>query len=233
MGKKTLILLLLFIATKLFSQYGIIEDKEGFVNIREQSNAKSKILDTVHSGRILYFFQVDEQIGEWLDCNYLRNNKNISGYIHKSRVKLIQTLKEIKPVSKKFELIFSNAQTIISIKKEPFIAKNNKLKYRKSNPECKEATYLYKINGKDVFGTDGDIPREQYGKSTISFQGTTIKLDTDKYFCPNLEYHKLNWDEKTDTYYLTASNGDGAGAYDVLWVIKNGKILAIETDIPF
>jgi hypothetical protein len=92
---------------------------------------------------------------------------------------------------------------------------------------------LDKINGKDVFGTDGTIPHEQYGKSTISYQGTTTKLDTEKLFCPNLEFHKLNWDKKTDTYYLTASNGDGAGAYDVLWIIRNGKILTIETDIPF
>lgn len=230
---KIIILFFLIYSTKVFSQYGIVEDKDGYVNIRSEQSAKSRIIDTLHSGRILYILFLDEQKGDWLDCSFARKGKNVSGYIHKSKVKLLTSFKKIKEKVVKNQVSFLNQKLNISITKEPFIAKNNKLKYRKRNPKSTEETYLQKINGKDFYGTDGDLPREQYGKSIIKYDSIITILKTETFFCPNLESHELYWDEKNNIYYLTTTNGDGAGAYVALWVIKEGKIIDIETDIPF
>jgi hypothetical protein len=222
---KIIIILFLFYSTKIFSQYGIVEDKDGYTNIRKEKSAKSEVVKKVQNGQVLYIFQPENDKEEWLDCS--------GGYIHRSRVKFISTYKNIKPKLLKTELNFENKNLKISIKKEPFIAKNNKLNYRKANPKNNEATYLEKINGKKFYGCDGGIPKNQYGNSTVTFNDQTTKLSTENLFEPTLDYHKLFWDKINDIYYLTTSNSDGAGGYEVLWKIKDGKITQREIDYGF
>ena len=57
MRTKIILLFVFFITNKLFSQYGIIEDKDGFVNVRDKKSTNGKIVDTFHNGKILYFIE--------------------------------------------------------------------------------------------------------------------------------------------------------------------------------
>lgn len=218
----------------LFCQYGIVDDKDGFVNVRRGPSINDKIIDTFHNGKILYFLDLEDQKSEWLDCAYSRDKSESGGYIHKSKIKFINSFKKIKPILTKTEISFSNENTKILVRVEAFIAKNHKLKWYKNDPEDKNSnSWLALINGLEIHGADGTIPREKYGKSTIKYKGESAILPTETFYNPNKEYHELFWDDKIDTYYLTTSNGDGAGAYVAIWVISMGKVIKRICDIPF
>lgn len=232
--KKTYFFVFILLAQRIVAQYGIISDKDGFVNVRSEKSINGKIVDTFHNGRILYFLELDDEKSEWLDCTYTAGKGEKGGYIHKSRVKLVTDFKKIKPVLKKNQISFTNGQFKLNITVEKFVAKIHKLKWKKSSPNDKNSsTYLATIDNKGFVGCDGTIPLEQYGMSTIQFQGKTSILTTETFYNPNIDSHELYWDEKSDTYYLTTTNSDGAGGYVAMWVIKDGETKQRLYDIPF
>ena len=51
--------------------FGIVQDKDGFVNVRESKSSTSKVLDRLDDGEIVYHFGRE---GNWIDVNYLKNN---------------------------------------------------------------------------------------------------------------------------------------------------------------
>ncbi len=76
----------------LFCQFGVITDKDGFVNIRSSAEITNSIIETVKSGEIVYCFKAE---GDWLHVDYHLGEWNKSGYIHKSRVMLIDQFEEV------------------------------------------------------------------------------------------------------------------------------------------
>ena len=90
---KRILLALLFISHCSFAQvkdfFGIIKDNDGYVNIREKANIKSKIIGTLSNNTMVY-------IGEDPIGNWLKNEDN--GYIYKDRVQWIHHFKAIPSV---------------------------------------------------------------------------------------------------------------------------------------
>ena len=211
-----------------FGQFGIIADKDGFVNIRNSPKISNNIVDTLTSGQIVFCL---EEEGEWRPTSYHLNGQHCkSGYIHKSRIKLIDDFNKI-PYDKLTDSIvtFKKDSIKLVITKTKFNPRNNKLQYHKGNP----SSWLEKINGKEIFGVDGNVPKNQYGQITLTFGKEKIQLPIDNLFEPNLDYIAVNIDEKNKTIYISAMNSDGAGSYAVLWIIENGKFKQRITTIPF
>ena len=107
------------------------------------------------------------------------------------------------------------------------------LKYHKGDDSKNELNWLEKINGKEIWGTDGNIPKNQYGQITLTFGKEIIHLPIDNLFEPNLDNIKVNIDSKNKTIYISTMNSDGAGGYVVLWIIENGIFKQQITTIPF
>ncbi len=57
----------------------------------------------------------------------------------------------------------------------------------------------------------------------LKLADNSIHLLTENLFNPNLKATSLYLNKKNNSIYIIANNGDGAGAYSVIWVIKNGK----------
>lgn len=49
------------------------------------------------------------------------------------------------------------------------------------------------------------------------------KNSFDDLFEPSLYNTKINYDKKNNILYITSSNSDGAGGYEIVWVIEKGK----------
>lgn len=214
-----------------FGQFGIIVDKDGFVNIRSSAGISNNIVDTLSDGQIVFCFEAE---GEWFPVDYDLSRQNKSGYIHKSRVRFIEHFDNIPYSQLSDSSITFRIDTLsLRLTKVSFNPKANTLQYHQGNPAKNEATYLEKINGKKIWGTDGDVPKKQYGQAYLKIGNDKIYLPVDNLFEPNLGYTLVNIDKSKKTIYVSVLNSDGAGGYAVLWIIEKGKFKERITTIPF
>ncbi len=229
--KGTIIILTCILYQTTFGQFGIIADKDGFVNIRKSPNTSNNIIDTLTNGQVVYCL---EEEGEWILTDFDLSKQNGSGYVHKSRIKLIENFDKIAYDNITDSTIEFKRDTMkLIVTKTKFIPKNNKLQYHKGDTSNNEMRWLEKINGNEIWGTDGNVPKNQYGQITLSIRKNKIHLPIDNLFEPNLDYTRVNIDQKNDNIYISAINSDGAGSYAVLWIIKNGTFKQRLTTIPF
>src|SRR5947209_4526150 len=98
------------------AQLAVIRDKDGYTNIREKPSLESKVLGRIYEGDIFYYWE-DKDAADWVGVgheigldkmsqkereHYLNtikangNNINISGFIHKSRLRTFDKMTEIK-----------------------------------------------------------------------------------------------------------------------------------------
>jgi hypothetical protein len=215
------------------AQIAIIKDPDGFSNVRQAAGVQAKLIDTLHNNNLVFVY-AEAAEGNWLPMDYKKGKKVLSGYVHKSRILLLNNLT-------KFALIHSNDSTLnlrhdnlrLVIQKGKFATKGRRVTYEK--PQGGQQ-FLKSIDGKYPWGTDGNIPREQYkfiqfksGSRTLNFPQNSFE----NLFEPNLTMTTAYIDKSMGRVYLEAVNSDGAGGYCVVWTIKESKIISIDTFIPF
>jgi hypothetical protein len=218
-----------FLYQSVFGQFAIIADNDGFVNVRSSANSSSKIVDKLLNGEMVFCLEPEN---DWLPVDYDLGKENKSGFIHKTRVRFLENFKKVpRQVLNDSKVVFKRDSLTITITRIPFISQKNKLQYHKGNPSKNETSYLEKINGKEIWGTDGNIPKMQYGKIIFQLGKDIIYLPVDNLFEPNLDRTSATID--SGTIYLSAINSDGAGGYAVLWIIEKGRFKRRVTTIPF
>jgi len=129
-------------------------------------------------------------------------------------------------------MTLNNNDLTIKIEIDTFIAINHKLKYSKTDNNV-----LIMIDGRIFWGTDGGIPRKiiksvmcQIGnkKIAIPFKDFCDLYEPNIMSHPNyykkMEYHcKVYLSKDKKRIYIYMMNGDGAGSYEVTWIIQNKK----------
>lgn len=215
----------------IFAQFGVVVDKDGYVNIRDTPTISNNISDRLTTGEIVFCFENEDN---WYPIEYKIKQASKGGYIHKSRVKFIQEFNEIPFKILTDSLVEFKTDSIkLLVTKENFNPENKKLEYYYNDSSRNENNWLKKINGKEIWGLQRDIPKMQYGKMILTIDKNSISLPIDNLFEPNLDYTKVNIDKKSNTIYISTLNSDGAGAYMVLWVISNGEFKKQLKVIPF
>lgn len=121
---------ILIIATILFSidviaknKLAIINDSDGFTNIRSGKGAEFPIIGTIEKDE---FFYCEDSDSDWTKVIALKwqDGKQIEGFIHKSRIQLIENLDS----SKQKELlaqVLTNQQNLANKFQKAFIYKNS------------------------------------------------------------------------------------------------------------
>lgn len=202
----------------IFGQFAIISDKDGFVNVRSTAEIGNNISDKLENGFVIYSFEPN---GDWINVDYKKKGKESSGYIYKDRVKFITDFKKIVQKSNLGEIIKLGDENIkIEISGTNFIRKKHKLTFYKNTDQ------LDKIDDLPIFGTDGNIPKKEYKSINIEINNEKIRLPNialKNLYEPNLLFAGANYDEKNDILYIYSSNSDGAGSYEVIWVIEKKK----------
>lgn len=220
--KLTFLFIVLFVFQSAFGQFGIIHDNDGFVFIRKAAISSNNIVDTLSNGQVVYCLWPEK---DYYEVDYEADQKLHSGYVHKSRIQFISkfdSLQTLEQTSKR--VIFQKDSLKVTLTQIPFLVKNNKLEYGKGD----QSSFADKINGKEYWGSDGGIPKTQYGQVSILWRDKKIDLPKESIedlFNPNFEhrYTTVNFDKEINTMYIIGQNSDGAGGYAVLWIIENGK----------
>lgn len=229
---RILLTLLTFICYQAtFGQFAIISDKDGFANVRQSPNISNNIIDSLANKEVVFCFEAE---GEWLPIDYGFGEQNKMGYVHKSRVKFIKDFTNVPYDTLTDTLVtFKNREGTLKVTTVPFVPDKNSLEYHNENTPKNKTSYLVKINGKKIWGTDGNMPKRQYGQVKLQLGNNTFFLPIDNLYEPNLSSTKVNIDQKNRTLYISAFNSDGAGGYAVLWIVDNSEYNKRIVTMPF
>jgi len=233
MLKHLLLLFYMGISGMGTAQLAIIRDPDGYTNIRKGAGTHTEVLDTVSANRLVYVFG-DEATGNWLPVDYNKGQNTYSGYIHRSRIVFLTSFTSFKKTVVRDTLLeLRSGSMVISMSQKAFISKEHRVTYERTGDET---SYVKLINGKKPWGTDGNLPKTLYNR--IRYQSGNMVFPFPKntfmdLFEPVFELTTAYFDKATGTLYLEAANSDGAGSYQVAWIIQKGQVIHRDIFIPF
>ncbi|WP_343704238.1 SH3 domain-containing protein [Chitinophaga sp.] len=202
---------------QLHAQFALVEDKDGHVNVRDKPSLSAAITDRVPAGGIVFCMETE---GEWYYVDYGTGKQPGSGYIHRSRLKMVQGFPEV-PVHKTAgdSLVFQHDSLRLVLRKGPFRQESRRLQYSRNEG----FEFVTHIDGRDFWGTDGGVPREEYSAFRPSWKGRPVNMPDSAFndvFEPNFYHTQLRYDGAGGRWFLEAFNSDGAGGYVVLWMFE-------------
>ena len=232
MKKLVVPFLLLFcqfvVAQAIEGGFAVINDKDGYVNVRKEKSVHSKVLKKLDNNTLIFVFEYDKaQEGNWI---YADNE----GYIYNDRVKWIEKLPKIaKGIARGNTIVFEGKEIQVTLATEKFDKDKHSFKYHKEYRNVIE-----KIDGKPFWGTDGNIPKKEYKSIEVKIRGKQVSIPKSAYgdlyeSYLYTEFNSVYYDKDNDILYIVANNGDGAGAYTVCWQIEKGVYKGRKVGIPF
>lgn len=228
--------LILLCSSSIYAQdktnMAVINDPDHYTNVRATKNGK--IIDKITEGQM---FTVIDGFGDpdWYQISYPDPkaqkkdferfvDKTKEGFIHKSKVKFLDQLKKLPFKETKNGYIFSDEKFSLEFSIKDFDPKQHKI--TNSNER-----YVSKIDGSRPWGIDGNILPEMNELDKVVVIYNNIKIPFPKEATKNMLQFSLNTDymgvAKLDqhTYFFYSQNSDGAGAYESVWKIVDGKVV--------
>ena len=212
-----------------YADFGFIQDKDRYVNVRENSSLTSKVTSKLNNNEIVSCV-MDERVNNFCLVNA---SNGVTGFIYKNRINNFSGYTSIKLSQYSREkAVYNDKNIIVEVyaKKailDPKLYKNFKGEYKY-------------FNNKPFFGTDGTLPNNdflQLDKIIIKNKDKKIEIgkkDIEQYFFPkngidgdknelgDFKIYYLN----NNIYILNTFNNGGAAAYNIVLNIKNGKVIA-------
>ena len=159
------------VSTQIEGGFAIINDKDGYVNARKEGNIHSKVIKKLNNNTLIYVYEYDRtRDGSWIQTDE-------DGYIYNDRVKWIEKLpKVVKGIEKKNAIHFSGKNIKVTLTSQMFDKnKHSFLNYKESHHS------IEKIDGKSFWGTDGEMPREEYKNIRIYINGKQVFIPKSAY----------------------------------------------------
>ncbi len=212
-----------------YANFGFIQDKDGYVNVRENSSLSSKITTKLNNNEIVSCV-MDEGTNNFCLVNA---SNGVTGFIYKNRINNFSGYTSIKLSQYSREkAVYNDKNIIVEVYAKKAILDPKLYKTFKGE-------YKY-FNNKQFFGTDGTLPNNdflQLDKIIIKNKDKKIEIgknDIEQYFFPkngidgdknelaDFKIYYLN----NNIYILNTFNNGGAAAYNIVLNIKNGKVIA-------
>jgi len=219
----------------LYAQFAIIRDKDGYTNVRNAPRTNAGITFKLKEHQVFTIIDdlaPDPALGEWHYIglgDYTANGSTDmgdhdeqTGYIHKSRVLYLDQLPELK-VKKETDavVILGNDTLEITIHAQPFVPGKHIIQKHKDG-------WIQKIDHRTAYGMDGGMPLTEISRIMVRYGNEEYRLPADSFqnmYQPNLSRARVVTGHDNDVY-IVMMNSDGAGSYEVVWVIKNRKLLS-------
>src|SRR5690606_9951070 len=135
-----LTVLISFVSFAQIGQFAIVNDTDGFSNIRSSAEInKENIIEKLDNGTLVFVFDIE---GNWCDIDYDKNGFQ-NGYIYKNRILFVEDYPKIDRLSEtKTTITFKKNNIEINIIQEKFNQNKHKLTFDKREGWLKE------VNGK-------------------------------------------------------------------------------------
>ena len=159
------------VSAQIEGGFAIINDKDGYVNVRKEGNIHSKVIKKLNNNTLIYVYEYDRtRDGSWIQTDE-------DGYIYNDRVKWIEKLpKVVKGIEKKNAIHFSGKNIKVTLTSQKFDKNKHSFLYYKESHHSIE-----KIDGKSFWGTDGEMPREEYKNIRIYINGKQVFIPKSAY----------------------------------------------------
>ncbi|HGL4086031.1 TPA: SH3 domain-containing protein [Acinetobacter nosocomialis] len=212
-----------------YADFGFIQDKDGYVNVRENSILNSKVTSKLNNNEIVSCV-MDEQTNNFCLVNA---SNGVTGFIYKNRINNFSGYTSIKLSQYSREkAVYNDKNIILEVYAKKAILDPKLYKTFKGE-------YKY-FKNKQFFGTDGTLPNNdflQLAKIIIKDKDKKIEIgknDIEQYFFPkngidgdknelaDFKIYYLN----NNIYILNTFNNGGAAAYNIVLNIKNGRVIA-------
>ena len=217
---KFFVVLLLLISDIVFAQeeaFAVINDKDGYVNVREGKSAQSKVLKKLNNKTIVFVYNYDKAT----DGNWIYTDEE--GYIYNDRVKWIHKFPIIaKGIAKGNTIVFEGKEIQVVLTSGKFDKSKHSFEYFKDSP-----TGIEVIDDELPYGTDGKMPTTEYRSIVINIHGKQVSLPKDAYsdlYEPTFltDHNSVYYDKESDILYIVAINDYAERPYMVCWQIERG-----------
>ena len=217
---KFFVVLFLLISDIVFAQeeaFAVINDKDGYVNVRTGKSAQSKVLKRLNNKTIVFVYNYDKTT----DGNWIYTNED--GYIYNDRVKWIHKFPQIaKGIVKGSTMVFEGKEIQVILTSGKFDKSKHSFEYFKDSP-----TGIEVIDDELPYGTDGKMPTTEYRTIVINIHGKQVSLPKDAYsdlYEPTFltDHNSVYYDKESDILYIVANNNYAERPYKVCWQIEKG-----------
>ena len=218
---KFFILLFLLISDIVFAQeeaFAVINDKDGYVNVRKGKSAQSKVLNKLNNKTIVFVYNYDKAT----DGNWIYTDEE--GYIYNDRVKWIHKFPIIaKGIAKGNTIVFEGKEIQVVLTSGKFDKSKHSFKYFKDS-----STGIEVIDDPALlYGNDGKMPTTEYRSIVINIHGKQVSLPKDAYsdlYEPTFltDHNSVYYDKESDILYIVANNNYAERPYKVCWQIEKG-----------
>ena len=203
------LLILFFLQTIIFAQKQdevIITTNKA--KVYASANEKSAIIYELNKYEVYLIVENYEVDSNWVEIEVQKKVNSITGFIHKSEFQLLDN----NPIIKNYEIIVSFDLVKAT---EIEINKNAKINYGLQVPF--EESYVVKKMNLICKNTIIEIHKTYFEDLfNISFkEGSYTNEDNDKFTTYELD----------NIFYIRHNCSDGAGSYQVTWVIKDCQII--------
>jgi hypothetical protein len=234
------------LTSALNGQYYVINDKDGFVNIRTKPAADGKIICQLNNGRVVREIGIEDSLYKnWVHIEFYIPKKEagqvkrkpeseeespapkvmadhllFTGYVYKDRLLNIEQQQRLKTDNSGDFYKLYNDSIIINFNDRSFEKQKHKI-------EIKEGSSEVKIDGHYIIGTDGTIPEYEFKTFSVEIDHQIVGIPKTSYYDlyhPNLNRF-TNAYVYNGTLYIIMRNSDGAGVYEVIFIIKNKKYI--------
>jgi len=221
-GMKTLIAHIFFSGVCFCANgqsFAIINDPDGYVNIREGRSVTSRIVGKINNYNVFDYDKSSKSEWVWVYKQEVEDESGgIAGFVHQSRILPLSSFKTIKNTSFfKDSCVGRNDSITVVIKSSPFNPLKHKVVYTDKE--------LEKIDGKSSRGMYRTLPKKAISSFKIIKSGIPILIPEsafDNLYEPRFKTLKI-FVQTNDTFYIELDNGEGDGAYTVIWIIKGSK----------
>ncbi|WP_454998064.1 SH3 domain-containing protein [Capnocytophaga granulosa] len=217
---KFFIVLFLLISDIVFAQeeaFAVINDKDGYVNVRKGKSAQSKVLKRLNNKTIVFVYNYDKAT----DGNWIYTDEE--GYIYNDRVKWIHKFPQIaKGIAKGNTIVFEGKEIQVVLTSGKFDKSKHSFEYFNDSP-----TGIEVIDDELPYGTDGKMPTTEYRSIEVNIHGKRVSLPKDAYsdlYEPTFltDHNSVYYDKESDILYIVANNNYAERPYMVCWQIEKG-----------
>lgn len=221
--KKLLFISCLLSAFLAQAQLAILQDKDGFTNLRAEPSTKGEIATKMWKHQVFW------------DMTEMFDDKENPDWVGIQMGVKVDTLPQEESYQE--ATFFMAKNRVLHLDKLPKIENkniDNQLVILKNNDfliEIKKDNYSKKISRKNGQGVGRNEPKEEIKSISISYKGVQKKINPkycNAFFEPNFENTNAYLDSE-DYLYLYMNNSDGAGGYSVVWIFQKADLKDVVT----